>query len=84
MDHTRIVTAEELSRYADCNDSRGVIPELVYLLVRQAMTHGDDCRIPYGDSVNQPGLDGYVKCKTGFYQFVPQGLGNWNRREATE
>ena len=77
MDHTRIVTAEELSRYADCNDSRGVIPELVYLLVRQAMTHGDDCRIPYGDSVNQPGLDGYVKCKTGFYQFVPQGCSYW-------
>lgn len=77
MDHTRIVTAEDLSCYADRNDSRGVIPELVYLLVRQAMTHGDDCRIPCGDSVNQPGLDGYVKCKTGFYQFVPQGCSYW-------
>lgn len=77
MEHTSIVTAEDLSRYADRNDSRGVIPELVYLLVRQAMTHGDDCRIPYGDSVNQSGLDGHVVCATGFFQFVPQGRSYW-------
>ena len=77
MEYTKIVTAEDLSRYAERNESRGVIPELVYLLVRQSLSHGDNCRIPYGDSVNQTGLDGNVECAQGFFQFVPKGRSYW-------
>lgn len=77
MEHTKIITAEDLSRYAERNESRGVIPELVYLLVRQSLSHGDNCRIPYGDSVNQTGLDGNVECAQGFFQFIPKGRSYW-------
>ena len=77
MEYTKIVTTEDLSRYAERNESRGVIPELVYLLVRQSLSHGDNCRIPYGDSVNQTGLDGNVECAQGFFQFVPKGRSYW-------
>jgi len=77
MKHTKIVTAEDLSRYADNPQSSQIVPELVYLLVRQSLSHGDDCRIPYGGSVNQPGLDGSVECAQGFFQFVPIGRSYW-------
>jgi hypothetical protein len=77
MDHTHIVTAGDLSRYADTRDSQAVIPELIYLLVRQSVPRASECRIPYGDGVNQPGLDGWVECTTGFCQFVPDGISCW-------
>ena len=65
MEHTHIVQAADLSRYADTRDSQGVIPELVYLLIRQSTPNATACRIPYGDAVNQPGLDGIVECEDG-------------------
>jgi hypothetical protein len=36
-----------------------------------------ECRIPYGDAVNQPGLDGIVNCENGYFQFVPSGVSCW-------
>ena len=93
MDHTRIVTAEDLSRYvnSNMNMSRGVIPELVNLLVSRSISHGDSCHIPYGDSVNQSGWDGVVECVQGFLQFVPKGCSYWeigtgvnSKRKATD
>ena len=77
MQHTQIVTAADLSRYADTRESQSVIPELVYLLVRQSAPNADVCRIPYGDAVNQPGLDGIVQCQNGYFQFVPSGVSYW-------
>ena len=77
MDHTHIVKAGDLSRYADTRDSQGVIPELVYLLIRQSVPDATACRIPYGDAVNQPGLDGIVECENGYFQFVPTGTSCW-------
>lgn len=77
MDHTHIVKAGDLSRYADTRDSQRVIPELVYLLIRQSVPDAIVCRIPYGDAVNQPGLDGIVECENGYSQFVPDGTSCW-------
>lgn len=77
MEHTHIIKSGDLSRYADTRDSQGVIPELVYLLIRQSVPDVIECRIPYGDAVNQPGLDGLVKCKNGYFQFVPDGISCW-------
>lgn len=77
MQHTHIITAADLSRYADTRESQGVIPELVYLLIRQSVPNADVCRIPYGDAVNQPGLDGVVECEEGHFQFVPGGNSCW-------
>ena len=77
MEHTHIVQATALSRYADTRDSQGVIPELIYLLIRQSVPNATACRIPYGDAVNQSGLDGIVECEAGYFQFVPDGISYW-------
>ena len=35
MKYTSIVTPNDLARYADMRESQGVIPELIYLLIKQ-------------------------------------------------
>jgi len=77
MDHTHIVRAGDLDRYAPTRDSQEVIPELVYWLVKQACPDLTICRIPYGDAVNQPGWDGVVETVNGFLEFVPRGKSYW-------
>lgn len=77
MDHTHIVQAGDLDRYAPTRDSQAVIPELVYWLVKQSCPNLVACRIPYGDAVNQPGCDGMVETDEGFLEFVPKGKSYW-------
>ena len=77
MKYTSIVTRNDLARYADMRESQGVIPELIYLLIKQSAPDISECRIPYGDAVNQPGMDGIVDCETGFLEFVPAGKSYW-------
>ena len=79
MKHPYIVQASDLSRYADTDtrDSQAVIPELVNRLVRQSVPNAANCRIPYGDAINQPGWDGIVECKDGYLSFVPSGKSYW-------
>lgn len=77
MDHTHIVQAGDLDRYAPTRDSQAVIPELVYWLVKQSCSNLVVCRIPYGDAVNQPGWDGMVETEEGFLEFVPKGKSYW-------
>ena len=77
MDHTHIVTAPDLNRYSDTRDSEAVIPELIYLLVKQSEPPPYVCRIPYGDAVNQSGWDGIVEIEESFLEFVPEGKSYW-------
>jgi hypothetical protein len=77
MDHTHIVQASDLDRYAQTRYSEAVIPELIYWLVKQSCPDLVVCRIPYGDAVNQPGLDGMVETEEGFLEFVPKGSSYW-------
>lgn len=77
MDHSHIVQAGDLDRYAPTRDSQAVIPELVYWLVKQSCSDLVVCRIPYGDAVNQPGWDGMVETEEGFLEFVPKGKSFW-------
>lgn len=77
MDHTHIIQASDLDLYATRRDSQGVIPELIYLLVKQSVSELSICRIPYGDAVNQPGLDGLVETEESFLEFVPKGKSYW-------
>ena len=77
MDHTYIITAHDLDRYSDTRDSEAVIPELIYLLVKQSEPPPHVCRIPYGDAVNQPGWDGIVEIEESFLEFVPKGKSYW-------
>lgn len=77
MDHTHIVPAAEISKYSDRHGSRTVIPELIYFLVKQSCRDATECRIPYGDEVDQTGLDGRVVTETGFSIYVPKGTSYW-------
>ncbi len=77
MEHTHIVHAEELDRYANTRNSHAVIPELLYWLVKQSITNASVCRIPYGDAINQPGWDGIVQAESAFLEFVPAGTSYW-------
>lgn len=78
MDHTHIVTAHELGGlYSDTRESEAVIPELIYLVVKQSVPSPYVCRIPYGDAVNQPGWDGIVEIEESFLEFVPEGKSYW-------
>ena len=76
MENTQIVNASELEQYSDRRESEAVIPELVWMLVKE-VSDLTSCRIPYGDAVNQPGWDGLVETKNGFKQFVPSGKSYW-------
>jgi hypothetical protein len=77
MDHTHIVKAGDLERYADTRESEAVIPELVYWLIKQSTPPPTVCRIPYGDVVNQPGWDGLVEIERSFLEYVSQGASYW-------
>ena len=77
MEHTKVVTPSELEDFADRRDSEPVIPELVALLVNLSVPDLTQCRIPYGDAVGLPGLDGLVQTEAGFRQFVPKKTSWW-------
>ena len=77
MEHTHIIRASQFDGYADTRESQAVIPELIYLLVKQSISDPSSFRIPYGDSVNQPGWDGLVRTEEAFLGFVPQGNSYW-------
>lgn len=77
MEYTQIVNAGELEKYADTRESEAVIPELVYRLVNESCSDLTTCRIPYGDNVNQSGIDGLIETENGFHQFIPKGKNFW-------
>ncbi len=77
MDHTHIVRAGDLERYANTRECQAVLPELIFLLVKQSVPRAIECRIPYGDAVNQPGWDGLVETEEPFPEFVPIGKSYW-------
>lgn len=77
MEHTQIVSATELEKYAGTRESQAVIPELIWMLVSQSATDLTTCRIPYGDHINQPGWDGCVETENGFRQFISKEKSFW-------
>ncbi len=77
MEHTQIVNSSELEKYASTRESEAVIPELVWMLVKESAPDLTVCRIPYGDAINQPGYDGLVETENGFRQFVPRKKSYW-------
>jgi len=77
MVHSQIITPRELEEFADSRLSEEIIPELVYLLVTRSVKKILECRIPYGDAINQEGFDGFVKSLDSFFEFVPQGESYW-------
>lgn len=77
MEHSQIVTPNELEEFAKRVDSEAAIPELVWRLVTTSVKDLSLCRIPYGNSIGLPDLDGLVETESGLRQFVPKGRSYW-------
>jgi hypothetical protein len=54
-----------------------LIVELVFRLVGAACPNPNDRRFPLGDSVGQPGEDGFLDTDLGLRPFVPKGKSYW-------
>ena len=76
MEKIHLVSADQLNDYARGRAGEANVPELVWMLVNR-ISDLRVCRIPYGDAINQPGLDGLVETEEGFGQFVPAGRSYW-------
>lgn len=76
MDYNHIITTN-LETYSKSRESEAVIPELIYLLVKQSIPAGSICRVPYGDGIRISGADGLVESATAFLEFIPQGKSYW-------
>lgn len=77
MEHTNIISPSELEDFSNRRDSEPIIPELIALLINLSVPDLLYCRIPYGDSIGLPGLDGIVKTEGGYRQFVPKQTSYW-------
>ena len=74
---SEIIQPKDLDRFSDTRESQSIIPKIIYQLVIQSCATLSVCRIPYGDAINQPGLDGVVETAQGFKEFVPGGKSLW-------
>jgi len=92
VSHSRIVTEAQLDEWVRGNPEKaqGAIVELVYRLVAVSSSNPKELRFPLGDSITQPGPDGFVNAVLGFDPFVPEGKSFWDigtgqkaRRKAT-
>ncbi len=79
MIYTEIVTENQLDGWVRGNaqSAQGVIVELVLRLVAAASPNPKDRRFPLGDSIGQPGPDGFLDTDFPFDPFVPAGKSYW-------
>jgi hypothetical protein len=77
MQHSTIITEEQLDTHADYAESRGILPELILRLICASVQNPDDLRIPTGGSVGQEGWDGIVVSPIAFEPYVPLGQSFW-------
>lgn len=74
-----LITENQLDAWVQGNaeSAQGIIPELIYRLVAASSPKPKDRRFPGGDSVGQPGPDGFLNTDIGFNPFVPEGKSFW-------
>ena len=74
-----IVTENQLDEWVRGNarEAQGVIVELVWRLVVPSSPRPKDRRFPLGDSIGQPGPDGYLDTDVAFDPFIPEGKSFW-------
>ncbi|MHB1688439.1 MAG: hypothetical protein ACYCVH_13845 [Ignavibacteriaceae bacterium] len=75
MQHNPFVTEERLHQHADFEETRKLIPELLYKLITASILNPDELRIPL--IINQPDWDIIVDSPVPFAPFVPQGKSFW-------
>lgn len=74
-----IITENQLDEWVRGNarDAQGVIVELVWRLVAASSPKPKERRFPLGDSIGQPGPDGFLDTGLPFPPFVPEGRSFW-------
>jgi hypothetical protein len=77
MQHAILITEEILNSQSDFAESQGLMPELFCRLIIASVRNPTGLRVPFGGSVNQPGLDGLLISPTSFDPYVPQGQSIW-------
>jgi hypothetical protein len=75
----KIITENQLDEWVRGNaqDAQGVIVELVWRLVAASSPKPKERRFPLGDSIGQPGPDGFLHTDFSFNPFVPEGRSFW-------
>lgn len=83
---SRIISELELDLWVRNHPTlaESVVPELLSRLFRQSCPGAQERRIPIGDSINQPGLDGVLVTDQGFGAFVPTGKSCWEIGTGTD
>ena len=74
-----LITENQLHEWVRGNSriAQGVVVELVWRLVCASSPGPNDRRFPLGDSVEQPGVDGYLNTDFQYPPFVPPGASFW-------
>lgn len=77
--HNSLITENQLDEWVRGNaqQAQGVIVELVWRLVAASSPKPKERRFPLGDSIAQPGPDGFLHTDFGFDPFVPEGISFW-------
>ncbi len=71
-------------------EARSLLPTMIGRLVAKSCPNARERRFPSGDSIDQPGVDGFLRDENGYYPFVPSGDSYWEigtgpaARKATE
>ncbi len=86
------LTENQLDQWARSNsvEARSLIPTLINDLVSESCPNATERYFPSGDSIGQPGCDGFLRDDNGCPPFVPAGNSCWQigvgpaRKKATE
>jgi hypothetical protein len=78
-DSIYIITENQLDEWVRGNAqiAQGLIVELTYRLVAASCPRPSERRFPLGDSIGQPGPDGYLNTDSDYNPFVPNGRSYW-------
>lgn len=78
MRHRKWISAQQLDRWADSNDAKSRLPELIRHLVHATIEPADleHVDFPAGEETHRPGYDGVTKARRGNAK-VPDGIAYW-------
>ena len=73
------VTENQLDNWVRSHsvEARSLIPTMISRPVAKSCPNAGERRFPSGDSIDQPGADGFLRDENGFPPFVPSGDSYW-------
>ena len=73
------VTESQLDAWVRAHpvEATTLIPDLINRLVSKSCPNAKEMRFPFGDSIGQPGADGFLSDEEGFPPFFPSGDSYW-------